>query len=1364
MNRSQQRGIALVVTLIMLAVVTITAVAFLAVTRQDRASVGAAGEQLDARYAAETALQRAQAEVASRIIGSTNRQDFDLITSTNWVNPNLNVAALNLLANGGLSYNDLNVFTNATTYYRADGVPVFNLANAADVQLYRASLMNLYYDPRPPVFVPVSRSPLVQPEFRFYLDLNRNGRYDTNGVQIAYDQLRRPVVENGLVVTNDLVGDPHWIGVLEHPEFPHSGTNRFIMRYAYVALPAGKSLDLNFAHNEVKFRPPINPTTSGFLRNQGVGSWEINLAGYLADLNTNIWHPLGNVATAYRYQPGLGVPSTGLAFGDADRLFRARRGAVATLTAAAFFGGTPPFGFDAYDTLGNGPIPETLAEFLRPQDLFLAGGNEDGAGLPWTGNDNFRQWHDLTRLVDGSLDDATGLGRFSERMSGRIDFNNLPLQSTYDQNTFYRMLGSLGTDTGDGRFEAGTNHAGLFYRRAKLNLNYAPLTDPSLDLATSADVSTFRDWAPLEWYTNAVHRLLLTEFTNGLPDPSLLASPRTFHLGHGIPVHGTNVIRGITNIYRWDAKVHRLAQVAANLYDASHYRSAARGGAPEDAPSVFRPILYRQVTNNSTLVRLAGFAEVVNAVPMTRPWLDLENPVDVARLPVLTDSAAILAAGSDFNVYGIPWVVGAKKGLPNFQEGFWQSRVQLTRRLRVLKTQPAVALVSTNFRPWEDPRFSTEVQYRFDVDTTMGMEAWNSYFTRSNRTAVTLIATNYFDFSIRDENDPVNAVPRVFNRGFRRASATIPAGQWSPRTYLTPLNTAIVTNFVYDHIRRAIYPGNNTSAGYVPANAPAPRLTLAFTNRLVYVMIDQASGRILDMVNLKSVMYETNLLRLFAQPGGRASAGLSMSRFWDTNQYAGNTLVTRGIGMQLDGSIGSDPLGNAVDIPTALWRDAPGQRPANSQVEFEKDGMYYFLFRQPRRPGMQLTPQLISQFSGLVAQAGYTPSPSILLTDRRQANDPLVHYTTEDLAPGQTVFTVPEGYLEVPFPDGSRLRPPAGSEERYFTNHLGNPNKVVVAHSPWGKNPVLGTAADVSPNNPLSTAYDVAYKDPLVSVPDDWNFPTNKFPNLGWIGRVHRGTPWQTIYLKGRRPEVGSQRLLDRYLGQKSWTAWSGHPLTRPENDWGILDLFTTALNDNGAKGLLGVNQTNIAAWSGVLSGVPVMSNRLSASGIIPERRFIEPASPQMRHIVAGIQAARTNFPGGFFPSLGHVLSAGELSVGSHTNNGVVLEQFSPFLAPFNSWSLPASVNDEVMEAIPQQVLSLLRTDEPRMVIYAFGQSLKPAPNSLVTRPGVFFGLCTNYTVVGEFATRSVVRFDGAPRPGQLRPVVEDHRILTPDN
>jgi len=37
--------------------------------------------------------------------------------------------------------------------------------------------------------------------------------------------------------------------------------------------------------------------------------------------------------------------------------------------------------------------------------------------------------------------------------------------------------------------------------------------------------------------------------------------------------------------------------------------------------------------------------------------------------------------------------------------------------------------------------------------------------------------------------------------------------------------------------------------------------------------------------------------------------------------------------------------------------------------------------------------------------------------------------------------------------------------------------------------------------------YDLSLKDPMVGRSDDWEFPTNRLPNIGWLGRIHRGTP-----------------------------------------------------------------------------------------------------------------------------------------------------------------------------------------------------------------------------------------------------------------
>jgi hypothetical protein len=90
-----------------------------------------------------------------------------------------------------------------------------------------------------------------------------------------------------------------------------------------------------------------------------------------------------------------------------------------------------------------------------------------------------------------------------------------------------------------------------------------------------------------------------------------------------------------------------------------------------------------------------------------------------------------------------------------------------------------------------------------------------------------------------------------------------------------------------------------------------------------------------------------------------------------------------------------------------------------------------------------------------------------------------------------------------------------------------------------------------------------------------------------------------------------------------------------------------------------------------------------------------------------------------------------------------------------------AILSDAVVERIPQQILGLLQgPQKPRFLIYSYGQTLKPAPRSIVTS-GAYFGLCTNYQVTAEVATRAVVRIDGAPT--NTHAVVESFNVLPPD-
>src|ERR1035437_4915628 len=132
-----QRGVALVITLILLSVVTFMAITFLALSRRERSAVVTVTDTASARLAADAALANAEAQVIANALSTTNPFNFGLLVSTN-----------------GWPLN----FTNLP-----------------------GDLTNLYVSPRAPVFIANPTNSSLPPDFRFYLDLNRNGRFDGNG-------------------------------------------------------------------------------------------------------------------------------------------------------------------------------------------------------------------------------------------------------------------------------------------------------------------------------------------------------------------------------------------------------------------------------------------------------------------------------------------------------------------------------------------------------------------------------------------------------------------------------------------------------------------------------------------------------------------------------------------------------------------------------------------------------------------------------------------------------------------------------------------------------------------------------------------------------------------------------------------------------------------------------------------------------------------------------------------------------------------------------------------------------------------------------------------------------------------------------
>jgi hypothetical protein len=67
---------------------------------------------------------------------------------------------------------------------------------------------------------------------------------------------------------------------------------------------------------------------------------------------------------------------------------------------------------------------------------------------------------------------------------------------------------------------------------------------------------------------------------------------------------------------------------------------------------------------------------------------------------------------------------------------------------------------------------------------------------------------------------------------------------------------------------------------------------------------------------------------------------------------------------------------------------------------------------------------------------------------------------------------------------------------------------------------------------------------------------------------------------------------------------------------------------------------------------------------------------------------------------------------------------------------------------------------QPRFVIWAYGQSLKPAANGLYLGSDINnFNLCTNYQITGESLTRTVCHVEGTASNPKI--VVDNFNVVT---
>ena len=951
---------------------------------------------------------------------------------------------------------------------------------------------------------------------------------------------------------------------------------------------------------------------------------------------------------------------------------------------------------------------------------------------PWVGCDNPNLFYTPQDFFDRSKFPAAGSGKLTPpTFVDRLTWAGTNMDS-YNRYTFYRLLSQLGSDSPP---EPG----------GKMNLNYRNVTNgyvvPNLE-------TNYAPWLPEEFFTNAAIRLLA--------DAGYAVGPPN---GTNILVLGTTTLNGITvpvtNLHIpilppnncYTPSVHRLLQLAANMYDAT---------STNLFPTLFQP-MFQDARGPKTGggVYIIGYKEITTSVNLNAVPHDLTDVNDPKPVK-MTDM-----------VYNVPLVVGAKKGYPNFNEFAMHSQVQLSRKLQFVRQ-------SGVFGSTVPPIVQTNQMFLVGISNVMGVELWNSYaptFTHPVQLFVypdiTLVLTNETGTVFNPPTQRYQPLP-LLSACYTTNSwvGYIPSSVQEKASFILPFSTNLMflTNSVYRQASQTFVPADSLASGTFEALSPAfyvPHWWLGVKARLRVAMVDTSVNRIVDYVNLS----EQNQVDVTAdlmdggQCGTSYSPDGSYGSFWCTNHYpnlSDATVPTYGVLNQIAVSMAQQPAYNDV-----VWNSPMNGYPATMGTkEYAID---FFRAQFGFGPRFVHPPNTVFYKSNTFA-APFQPLRTMYLLTSWQANDPLVHYTVGDLA--SVLHT-------------NRVMDQFSSTEPDPVANLGALNG---RYEPWGGNPY---AASASP-----TQVDPTVKDPLMNRSDYWDFPTNKFPNVGWLGRIHRGTPWQTVYFKSFNPtnygtwfnnwlQFSGNNQYVANLGQISTNVLGVNQVgydagfTQPTNDWRLLDLFTSALSDNATRGQLSINQTNLAAWSAVLSGVLTLTNEVDANGnpiLLPQT--IEPAGlydpfntntwPPLVQLVKRINDVRAaSSPRQVFSHLSEILAVPELTFAS------------PFL---NSAGLPSmannGLNDEAIERLPQQILGLLKCDNtPRFVIYAYGQTLKPALGTPYVRNGSFTGLCTNYQIVAEAATRTVVRFEGVqpylpgtgPTITNLHPVIESFNVLPTD-
>jgi hypothetical protein len=311
----------------------------------------------------------------------------------------------------------------------------------------------------------------------------------------------------------------------------------------------------------------------------------------------------------------------------------------------------------------------------------------------------------------------------------------------------------------------------------------------------------------LEFFTNQANALLQPAFGFGVGN---------------IPVYSSaNPSNGYT------ASLHYLLQSAANAYDATTPAS--------NSPSVFRPLF----SWSSNTLFIVGYTNVTTDF-YTQTGLGFK---------ALTDPTI----SSNDNVWGIPWVVGMKNNPPAFNEYCYCTAVLPQRQLLFVRATGSDGQPDTNRPPVYTNQF-----FFLSVSNVFGLEVWN-YSASNFPDPVTIVTSNQVTITVTNNYDWETNYEFSCATNWTIESWPGWTGAASDASFIVPLFTNVISlpSSYWSESTEQFVSINSTNlfndllpSDLMQTGWPENEWMLSVTNNVMYGLIDNNTGQVLDFVNL----------------------------------------------------------------------------------------------------------------------------------------------------------------------------------------------------------------------------------------------------------------------------------------------------------------------------------------------------------------------------------------------------------------------------------------------------------------------------------------------------------------------------------